>query len=90
MDRRRGGLLLRHWRGLFGNAAAAPEVRAAAHAALERARRLLRARTGQAGAYANFYRRELWLIERALQGLSPPTESEPPRMPPGSPIGSPA
>ena len=90
VDRRRGGLLLRHWRGLFGNAAAAPEVRAAAQAALERARRLLRARTGQAGAYANFYRRELWLIERALQGLSPPTESEPPRMPPGSPIGSPA
>ena len=90
VDRRRAGLLLRHWRGLFGSAAAAPEVRAAAHAALERARRFLRAQTREAGAYANFYRRELWLIERALQGLSPPTESEPSRMPPGSPIGGPA
>ena len=87
VDRRRAGLLLRHWRGLFGNATAAPDVRAAAHAALERARRLLRGRTRGADAYANFYRRELWLIERALQGLHPPTESEAPAMPPGSPIG---
>ncbi len=88
IDRRRGGLLLHHWRRLVADVQAAPDVRAAAHGALDRAARLMRARLRGRGAYTDFYRRELWLIERALEAPALPVEGEPAALPPGSPIGA--
>ncbi|MEL7044146.1 MAG: zinc-dependent metalloprotease [Pseudomonadota bacterium] len=87
VDRRSVGLLMQHFRQLHGDANAAPEVRAAAQAALLRAQRLFEGRKGASPAYRNLYRYELWLTEQALEGRSGVTETTPMRIPPGSPIG---
>jgi hypothetical protein len=91
IDRRSSGVLLQHWRQLFANEATDPQVRAAARGALEKAQRLLRARSRSGGEsssdYVDFYRYEDWLVARALEGRVQPTESTLTPMPPGSPIG---
>ncbi|WP_439102063.1 zinc-dependent metalloprotease [Congregibacter sp.] len=92
IDRRSGGLLLKHWRQLFVNIHTDPEVRAAARGALEKARRLMQARSRRGGEgasdYADFYGYQEWLIGQALEGRMPPQESKGSPMPPGSPIGN--
>jgi hypothetical protein len=90
IDRRSSGLLLQHWRNLLLEDEVEPEVRAAALAALEKAQRLMRARYRSPAPYADFYRYQNGLTEHALEGRMQPVETIPARMPPGSPIGSPA
>ena len=89
IDRRSASLLLRHWRQLYADDSAAPEVRAAAQQALERSQRMMAARSRGEPAYAAFYRFESTLIDQALQGRVVPRESQPATLPPGSPIGAP-
>ena len=89
IDRRRASLLLLHWRRLYSDRNAAPEVRAAAQVALERAQRMMAARSRGAAAYAAFYRFESTLIDQALDGRVEPRESKAVALPPGSPIGAP-
>ena len=88
IDRRTTGLLLEHWRALLAGESSAPEIRAAARAALLRARRLMRSRSRGDSAYAEFYAYELWMLERVLEdsGALPVQERAP--IPPGSPIGA--
>jgi hypothetical protein len=89
IDRRRGALLLMHWRALLADTEASPEVRAAAHGALESAQRMLRSRTTRGTpAYRDFYLHQLWLIEAAFEGAVAPGSSKAVPVPPGSPIGA--
>ena len=88
VDRRRAMLLLTHWRRLLIAAETAPDVRAAAHTALERAANRFRSRTRGDAQYRNFYRHQRWLIEQALAGRGEVPEITPASVPPGSPIGS--
>jgi hypothetical protein len=88
VDRRRSMLLLSHWRKLLASADTAPDVRAAAHMALERALRLLRSRDRGNPQYRNFYRHQAWLIEQAFAGRGEVPEISPAPVPPGSPIGA--
>jgi hypothetical protein len=87
IDRRRGELLLQHWRRLFANPQVAPDVRAAARMALDNAARLMRSRHRSPAAYKAFYSYQLWLIEQTFDGAMQLPESKPTAMPPGSPIG---
>lgn len=88
IDRRSAGLLLRHWRSLFADENAAPEVRAAARDALRKASRLMSSRQRNKGDYQSFYAYEDAFIERALEGDVKVQESRAAELPPGSPIGA--
>ncbi|MEM6544039.1 MAG: zinc-dependent metalloprotease, partial [Pseudomonadota bacterium] len=88
VDRRVGSSLLRRYRELMGDSSTAPEVRAGARAALLEAQRLFRARHRSNDTYRRFYDFELWLIDRAMEGVENHSETPPLLIPPGSPVGS--
>ncbi|MEM7691289.1 MAG: zinc-dependent metalloprotease [Pseudomonadota bacterium] len=88
VDRRVGSSLLRRYRELMGDSSSAPEVRAGARAALLEARRLFLARHRSNDTYRRFYDFELWLIDRAMEGVENHSETPPLPIPPGSPVGS--
>ncbi|MEM6301105.1 MAG: zinc-dependent metalloprotease [Pseudomonadota bacterium] len=88
VDRRVGSSLLRRYRELMGDSSTAPEVRAGARAALLEAQRLFRARHRSNDTYRRFYDFELWLIDRAMEGVENHSETPPLPIPPGSPVGS--
>jgi hypothetical protein len=87
LTQRAAAVLLGHWRSLLTAEAVAPEVRAEAHAALERAARFFRRQLRPAPGYAAFYAYQLALIEatEAAEGFPPPPPAR--KLPPGSPIG---
>jgi hypothetical protein len=87
IQRRNGAALLAHWRRLATSTEAAPEVRAEAHGALQKAAMWLRRSSGESADYVSFHAFQLWLIEQfmARPGQLEPVNPRP--MPPGSPIG---
>ena len=86
IQQRGGAALLANWRRLAASAEVAPEVRARAWAALDEAAAWLR--RNPRGGDPDFFRFQLWLIER-FQARPPALEDLPRReMPPGSPIGA--
>lgn len=89
VDRRRAAVLLSQWRGLLLDPEAAPEVRAAARAALLRAQQLFGARRRGDADYRDFYALEMEYIRQVLQPSQPPPAAPVSSPPPGAPIGSP-
>ena len=87
LTQRAAAVLLGHWRALLTAEAVAPEVRAEAHAALERSARFFHRQLRPAPGYAAFYAYQLALIDAAEagEGFPPPPPAR--ELPPGSPIG---
>lgn len=65
----------------------APEIRAEAHAVLERVERFFRRQLRPAPGYAAFYAYQLALIEEFRRSTEMLPKERAVRMPPGSPIG---
>jgi hypothetical protein len=66
IDRRRGELLLQHWRPVRQSAGGARRARRSPDA-LDNAARLMRSRHRSPAAYKSFYSYQLWLIEQTFE-----------------------